>query len=174
MTLTPHDVNHARAEVAAAADLAVRHKDEIHYTQDAYLRWVGIRAHLHASKGHFPHYADCSSFVTWCLWQVLEGGPDVVNRQRWAMGYTGTMAQNGSVIHHPDDFRTGDAVEYGAPGSIPFHTAIIIGRKNGMPVVASHGEESGPYVLPWDAWQVHSVRRYITAHTLEQAGYRVA
>lgn len=143
--------------------LGVKHKDQIHYTQDWQQRWVGIENHRIAAKGEYPHFADCSAFVTWCLWQALRSGPDIVNGQAWKAGYTGTMAQHGKVIDDHRNAVRGDAVLYGTPGGTPFHTAILIGRHDHQLVAVSHGEESGPYIVPWNAWQVHSIRRYIAA-----------
>lgn len=149
----------ARDLATAAALLGIAHKDQIHYTQSAPARWEGISKHLLAAKGQFPHHADCSAFVTWCLWQALGHGPDIVNGQDWKAGYTGTLVQHGKVIADHRHAVRGDAVLYGNP---VYHTAIVIGRHDGQLVVASHGEESGPYVVPWDAWPVNSIRRYIT------------
>lgn len=152
----------ARDVATHAALLGVRHKDEIHYTQDWQQRWEGISNHLIAAKGQFPHHADCSAFVTWCLWNALRGGPDVVNGENWQAGYTGTLVQHGKVIVHPEHAVRGDAVLYGNP---TYHTAIIIGRRDGRLLAASHGEETGPYIVPWNAWPVNSIRRFITSET---------
>jgi hypothetical protein len=153
----------ARDVVTAAALLGVQHKDEVHYTQQWDLRWQGIESSRKAAQGQFPHHADCSAFVTWCLWQALGDGPDVVNGERWTAGFTGTMVEHGKVIDDNRHAVRGDAVLYGSP--TPFHTAIIIGRRDGKLLAASHGEETGPYIVPWDAWQVNSIRRYITSES---------
>lgn len=149
--------------VTQAALLGITNKDRIHYTEYAPARWEGIDKGLLAAKGEYPHHADCSAFVTWCLWNALRHGPDVVNGQKWKAGYTGTMVSHGRVITDHHYAARGDAVLYGTP---TYHTAIIIGRRNGQLLVASHGEESGPYIVPWDAWAVNSIRRYITLKEL--------
>lgn len=163
MTATLADLKAARDKVVHAAVLSINNKDAIHYTQDWQLRWEGINNHLIAANGQFPHHADCSAFATWCLWQVLRDGPDVINGQDWKAGYTGTMVNHGEVIHDPANARAGDCVLYGNP---TYHTAILIGRRNGVLVAASHGEESGPYVVPWNTWGVNSIRRYLSLDTL--------
>jgi len=119
---------------------------------------MGIHNRLLAAKGQFPTEADCSSFATWCLWQVLGTGPDSVNGTGWQSGYTGTLAQHG----HPVSAATaqpGDLVLYGNP---IYHVAIVIGRQNGQLIVVSHGEESGPYIVKYNQWPVNSIRRYLS------------
>jgi hypothetical protein len=143
--------------VRDAALLAVKNKDAIHYTQNSPARWEGIHNKLIAAKGQFPRYADCSSFVTWCLWQVLGSGPDIVNGTDWKSGYTGTLAQHGHVVSEAEA-QVDDLVFYGNP---IYHVAIVIGRQNGVLLVASHGEESGPYIVKYNQWGVNSIRRYL-------------
>ena len=150
---------HARDIVTAATLLGLHHKGKIHYTQASPARWEGIDHKLLAAKGQFPRNTDCSAFVTWCLWNALHDGPDVVNGTDWASGYTGTMIQHGKVIHDHHYAVRGDAVLYGNP---VYHTAIIVGRHAGNLVVVSHGEETGPYVVAWNQWSVNSIHRYIT------------
>lgn len=143
--------------VVNAALLGIRNKAGIHYTQDSPARWSGIHDKLVAAKGQYPHYADCSSFATWCLWQVLGSGPDIVNGTGWRSGYTGTLSQHGHSVSAASA-QAGDLVFYGHP---IYHVAIVIGRKDGHLIVASHGEESGPYVVRYDQWPVNSIRRYL-------------
>lgn len=151
----------ARHRAVVAAELCLANAPAVHYTQMSPARWQGIHNHLIAARGEYPRFADCSSFVTWCLWNGLNTGglhtPDVVNGQNWQAGYTGTMEQHGIVIK-PQYAQPGDAVLYGHPS---YHTAIIIGWKDGTPLAISHGEESGPYVVKWDAWGDAVIRRYI-------------
>lgn len=151
----------ARDVVTAAAMLGVRNKDQIHYTENAPARWEGIANGLIAAEGQFPHYADCSAFVTWCLWQALRFGPDAVNGEDWKAGYTGTMMNHGKVVD-PRYAVRGDAVMYGNP---VYHTAIVVGRNNGQLMVVSHGEETGPYLIPYNAWGVNCIRRYISSES---------
>lgn len=122
-----------------AAKLALEHAPEVHYTQGG-LRWQGINRKDIAAQGDFPNYADCSSFYTWCLWQLLKDGPDVVNGADWQAGYTGTLLTHGRRLNGDVE---GAAALYGNgwPGK---HVAYCLG--NGM--VISHGSEGGPYLLP--------------------------
>ncbi|MEO6501136.1 MAG: NlpC/P60 family protein [Jatrophihabitantaceae bacterium] len=80
---------------------------------------------------------------------------DVVNGQRWAAGYTGTMLQHGRAVP-ASSAQVGDLVIYGsgAPGQ---HVAVCLG--NGL--VFSHGSEAGPFKLALRyRSDVLSVRRY--------------
>ncbi len=138
-----------------AAVLGYHNREAIHYTQGP-KRWEGIDQHRKAWRGEYPNYADCSAYVTWCLWNGLDhfGEPDIVNRQRWLAGYTGTMLQHGESVSSP---RPGDAIIYGIsyPGE---HTAIYTGGG----LVVSHGSEPGPLLIPWRYRpDVLSIRRYI-------------
>lgn len=127
-----------------AAVLGLHNAPAMHYTQSG-LRWEGIDRHKDAAKGQFPHYADCSSFYTWCAWNglFLHGGnhSDMVNGQHWQGGYTGTMLQHGRRLRSP---IPGCAIIYGSGGSGE-HTAPYTGGG----LVISHGSESGPHLLPW-------------------------
>lgn len=126
-----------------AALLGLKHAPEIHYTQGS-LRWQGIADQLLARDGHFPDYADCSAFHSWCMWQFLGGGPDVLNGAFWKGGYTGTLLAHGRRIGTP--MVEGAAVLYGYPGSTGKHVAYSLGDGT----VISHGSEGGPYHLPWN------------------------
>lgn len=154
----------ARLRAKHAAVLALRHRDEVHYTQ-GFARWQGIKNDLHSARGQFPAFADCSSFVTWCLWNGLKvphGTRDTVNDQRWQAGFTGTMLQNGKVVKHLKNVKTGDCVIYGVPGTTGKHTAIVVGRQDGIPMVISHGSEGGPFFLPYNYRNdIMCIRRYI-------------
>lgn len=133
------DREHARLGLAtAAARLALAHAPEVHYTQLA-ARWEGIAKRLVAAQGQFPRYADCSSFYTWCLWQLLREGPDVVNAANWTGGYTGTLLAHGQR----SDPREGTAALYGTRGTTGKHVAYCISPTK----VISHGSEGGPYLL---------------------------
>lgn len=125
----------AVARALAAFDLAYRHRGEVHYTMGG-SRWQGIHTGLRADKGQFPRYADCSSIFTWCYWQTLGHGPDVVNGLTWGAGYTGTLLSHGRRLDRP---QPGCAIIYGHhwPG---VHVAMY--DKNGM--CYSHGSERGP------------------------------
>jgi cell wall-associated NlpC family hydrolase len=146
-----------RNRVVEAAELALRHRVVVHYTQGA-RRWEGIARKLHAHRGQYPHYADCSAFATWCLWNglhVLYGVRDVVNHAGWKGGFTGTMLNGGVRVHGRR--RVGDLILYGG-GPNAEHVAVYVG--GGM--VISHGSEGGPYKLPVNyRSDVRETRRYI-------------
>jgi cell wall-associated NlpC family hydrolase len=153
----------ARHRTVQAALLGLHHAPALHYTQGSE-RWEGIAHGRVAHKGEYPTHADCSAFATWCLWNGLHLGlglPDVVNGTHWGSGYTGTMAQHGRQIMHLGRVLPGDCVLYG-PAPTYEHVAIVVGVKNDVPMVVSHGSEPGPFLLPFsyrsDAGQF---RRYI-------------
>ena len=153
----------ARDRTVQAAMLGYHHRDEIHYTQGDG-RWNGIDNHRIAKQGEFPHQADCSAYVTWCLWNGLHVPfklKDHVNGLDWKAGWTGTLCEHGKRVSHINDVRRGDVVLYGS--GAPFHhTAIIVDRKDGKPIVVSHGSEGGPYLLPYNyRSDVGQIRRYI-------------
>jgi cell wall-associated NlpC family hydrolase len=146
-----------------AALLALRKAGSVHYvkpgTPESSLRWDGILHDRRFVDGEFPHQSDCSSFATWCLWNGLflkyDRG-DIVNGQHWDAGYTGTMRDHGMRVGNiPHDILRGDCVFYQG------HVTIVVGRKNGVPMVVSHGSEGGPYHVKWNYRTVLEVRRYI-------------
>lgn len=153
--------NRIRArDMACQAAALMLHKrgQNLHYTEGDQ-RWEGIEQGLKAWRGEYPHYSDCSSSVTWWLWNALDHFHvgDVVNGARWQSGYTGTLLEHGhSVKGGP--YQRGDAVIYGTswPG---FHTAMYVG--GGM--VVSHGCENGPNFLRYDQMgqPILDVRRFI-------------
>lgn len=150
---------HCRDRVVQAAELAWNNAATVHYTQGG-KRWNGIRNNRDARLGTFPHWADCSSFVTWCLWNGLflkYGKPDDVNGLGWKAGNTATLIQHGRRVDSPVDMLRGDLVFYGHPR----HVAIMVGRRNGHPMAVSHGSEGGPFYVRYDYRTVTQVRRYI-------------
>lgn len=153
----------ARDRAVQAAYLAYNHRDRVHYTQKS-RRWEGIQLSCNARIGEFPRYADCSAFVTWCLWNGLHlqfGVRDTVNGTNWRSGFTGTMLEHGKQVHHLSNVQRGDCIIYGerAPGA---HTAIVVGVKGGTPVCISHGSEGGPYFVPYNyRGDILQIRRYI-------------
>lgn len=155
----------ARDRTVRAAMLGLDRKDSLHYTQDA-RRWEGIDKDLRSQQGQCPHYADCSSFATWCVWNGIKvkfGVRDTVNGAAWRAGYTGTMLSNGKRVVHFSNVIRADCIIYGngAPGK---HTAIVVGRreKDNKPMVISFGSEAGPYYLPYDyRSDIMEIRRYI-------------
>jgi hypothetical protein len=147
-----------RDRVVAAAMLALAHRAEVHYTQGAQ-RWDGIKNDRRARRGEFPRQADCSSFATWCLWNGLFLSyrlDDIVNGHDWMAGYTGTMRDHGKRVGNvPHEILRGDCVFYEG------HVTIVVGRKNDVPMVVSHGMEQGPFYLKWNYRTPLQVRRYI-------------
>ena len=152
-----------RARVVRAAMLGYQHAAQVHYTEGD-RRWDGIANRCRSHLGRFPRYADCSSYVTWCLWDALGGpsaGPDVINGQQWRAGYTGTMRQNGrrlpgSLAQQLANAQPGDLVHYGA--GTGKHVTVVVGKDK----VISHGGEGAPFLLKPDyRSDVQEVRRYI-------------
>jgi hypothetical protein len=136
---------HARERTKQAALLGLHHASQLHYTQKGG-RWQGINRHLYSSQGHFPDYADCSGFATWCLWNGLYatyGVRDVVNGARWQYGFTGTMVQHGKRIRSLINVRPGDLALYGNPVGRTGHVAVCVGAG----LVVSFGSEAGPFLL---------------------------
>lgn len=163
MALTKTQRLRARDRAVNAAWLAYNRKSTLHYTQGN-LRWQGIRGGHNARRGQCPQYADCSSLATWCLWNGLYLGfdqGDGVNGLNWKAGYTGTLLNHGKPVAKLANVLRGDLVLYGsgAPGS---HVAIVVGVKNGVPMVISHGSEAGPFYVPYNyRSDVLQIRRYI-------------
>lgn len=156
----------ARAIILQGARKGLAHEPSIHYTQGG-SRWEGIDKKLRVVKGEYPHYADCSSYTTWLLWNALTHAkgtlnvPDIVNGEGWRAGYTGTQKNHGvRVGSHgtAGHLIVGDLIHYG-PGS-GSHVAIYIGGG----FVFSHGSERGPYKLPVHyRGDFNEARRYILA-----------
>jgi cell wall-associated NlpC family hydrolase len=157
--LTRDERIHCRDRVIQAAELAWQNAEDVHYTQGG-KRWNGIRNNRDARLGKFPHWADCSSFVTWCLWNGMflkYELPDTVNGLNWTAGNTGSLLQGGKKITDVEKVLRGDLVFYGSPR----HVSIVYGRKNGHPMVISHGSEGAPFYVRFDYRTVTQIRRYI-------------
>jgi cell wall-associated NlpC family hydrolase len=102
-----------------------------HYTQGS-SRWSGITGRVRPPNA--PPYSDCSSSTTWMYWTVFGNGPDFLNNQRWAAGYTGSMSPRGRSIPC-SSMQTGDLAFYGKPTIS--HVAMSIGGGR----VVSHGSD---------------------------------
>jgi cell wall-associated NlpC family hydrolase len=143
-----------------AANLGLQRKATLHYTQSWPARWEGVSKKLKAWKGQCPTHADCSSFVTWVLWNGLDhyGLKDIVNGQHWKGGYTGTLLENGREVKRGWARKLLDIIIYGQPGTTGEHTAAYVG--GGM--VISNGSEAGPFYLRVDYRPDRmATRRYI-------------
>lgn len=165
--LSDRHVMRARRIVQDAALLGLHHAPMIHYTQGP-KRWNGINNRRRSATGHFPHFADCSSYVTWCLWNALAlefHRPDTVNGAGWRAGFTGTLLDHGQPVRHLENVRRGDLVLYGTPGTTGRHVTIVVRRVHRpgeVPLVVSHGSEGGPFLLPYNyRLDVIGFRRYI-------------
>jgi len=163
----PHRIE-VRDRAVHAAMLGVKNAASVHYTQGPQ-RWEGIAKKLNARMGQYPNYADCSAFVTWCLWNglVVPKFPkfvtrDIVNGANWTGGYTGTLLAHGKEVHHLSSVQRADVVIYGNGGTGE-HTAIIVGRRaDGHPMVVSHGSEPAPFFCAYDYRKdIMCIRRYV-------------
>ncbi len=160
----PHRIE-ARDRFVRAAMLALNHAPQVHYTQGP-RRWEGIAKDLRSQLREYPNYADCSSLMTWCLWNALHvkfDVRDVVNGAAWKAGYTGTMLSHGKEVVHRANVQRGDLVIYGNGGSGK-HVAGVVGRRarDGKIMCVSHGSEGGPYYVPFDyRSDIMCIRRFI-------------
>jgi cell wall-associated NlpC family hydrolase len=148
----------ARERAVRAAMLGVNHRDAINYTQGA-SRWDGINRGLRAHRGQYPRNADCSSFVTWCLWDALGGskaGADIVNGAEWKAGYTGTQCSHGKLVPL-SRAQPGDLVFYAGPNGVVNHVAMLVAPGR----VVSHGSSPGPMLLDATYRPVKEVRTYL-------------
>lgn len=143
-----HDRLAARRLAVAAARLGLHHAAALHYSQGVD-RWEGIARRLRALHGQWPHHADCSSFVTWCLWTATRawGLGDFANGLSWHAGYTGTLVHHGVPVTN-GHYLLADVALYGDPFGASGHTALLAGELHGVPMVISNGSEAGPFFLP--------------------------
>ena len=158
--LTKKQLAAARNRAIVAAQTGLKNAAALHYSEGSD-RWQGIQNHDIPPK--FPTEADCSSFVTWCLWNALNplGIKDVVNGSGWKAGYTGTLLKHGKKIDIHSAIP-GDVIIYGAPGSTGAHTVIVV-TAGPNPTVISNGSEAAPLHLPWNYRpDFLSCRRYIS------------
>jgi len=134
----------SRAGVVAAAMALYNQRSSEHYTQTS-SRWSGISGKVMPPNA--PPYSDCSSAATWAYWTQYGSGPDFLNGQNWAAGYTGTLLQHGNSVSC-SAMQDGDLVFYGSP---VIHVAIFVG--NGK--VVSHGSDP----VSWVAYNYRSVNQ---------------
>jgi cell wall-associated NlpC family hydrolase len=148
----------ARERAVRAAMLAVKHRDQIVYTQKA-ARWNGIQHGFRAYKGEYPKAADCSSFVTWCLWDALGGpkaGADIVNGAGWRAGFTGTQCSRGRVVSQAQ-MRPGDLLFYRNSAGQIGHVAMYLGDGKAV----SHGSDPGPQIVKPNYRPIAQIRSYL-------------
>jgi len=148
-----------RERAVRSAMLGVKHRDQITYTQGS-ARWDGIAHQRRAFKNGFPVQADCSSFVSWCLWDALGGpkaGNDIINGANWTGGFTGTQCSHGKRIAFTDA-RPGDLLFYrGANGAIG-HVTMYLGAGKAV----SHGSDAGPQIVNPSYRPIAEVRSYLS------------
>lgn len=157
----------ARRLVLKGAEVLLNHPEQLHYSQDATLRWEGIHNRIipwtqtGVLNGKYPKHGDCSSTDTYLLWLALGHHfhlGDIVNGQGWLAGYTGTMVTRGKAVHDLSRLRIGDQVFYGPSVKATEHVVTSLGGRR----VFSHGSEKGPYVLDIDYRPDRvAVRRFI-------------
>jgi cell wall-associated NlpC family hydrolase len=158
--LTPAQLADERKFAVQAAQVALQHRSAVHYTEGP-RRWDGIDRGLLGMQNHYPSYADCSSFVTWCLWNGMRIHhlPDTVNGKAWRSGNTDTQVQHGTPVDERN-VLPGDLVFYGPRRGRATHVAFCLG--NGQ--VISHGQEVDPTQKPVHyRGDVQQFRRYIGA-----------
>jgi len=150
----------ARERAVQAALLALHHAP-LHYDKDDPIaRWEGIRKQKNSRNGEFPKVADCSSFVTWCLWNAMFlqfNLGDTVNGEGWKGGYTGTLLSHGMRVQHVANILRGDCVHYDDPA----HVSIVVDKRGGVPHAVSHGHEGGPVYHTYNYRTPTQIRRYI-------------
>ena len=131
-----------RLKIGMDALIAHSRKGRMHYTQDS-RRMTIVRLHLLPPFGTRVIYEDCSSSVTGLYRMAGLHDPNELHFS--GFGYTGTLCENGKVMHAQPE--VGDLVFYG-PGKPWHHVAIIYSLHPTM--VWSHGHEGAPVVAPID------------------------
>lgn len=120
----------------------------IKYTQGPQ-RWYGISNKVCPPKA--PTYADCSSFTTWGLWTAFGGLSDVVNKQNWKAGYTGSMkSASKQVSSSSAGCKPGDIILY------PGHVATYIGNNQ----VVNYGSNGPAKILKYNYKGITGCFRY--------------
>lgn len=129
------------AAVHAAME-GYNYRGHIHYTQGP--ARMDIVRHKRMPPWHGDIWEDCSSSVTAWFW--IGKLPDPNHLGYNGQGYTGTLAVHGVRVTFP---KPGDFAFYKPP--YPYgHVAMCVGYQNGVPMVVSHGGESGPSYVPWN------------------------
>lgn len=103
-----------------------------------------------------PPGTDCSGYSTWVLWQAGVGPAVAYFGPGSAVGWTGTLSQQGTHVANNGPLKVGDLIFYGW-GRPWGHVAVYIGHNK----VSSHGSV-GIKTLPYNYRPVGEVRRYIS------------
>ena len=152
----------ARDLAVQAAALAVKKNTQIQYSMGDN-RWDPIKRNRKAWRGEVGRFEDCSSFVTWCLWNGLDhfGVDDVVNGDSWRSGWTGSMVQHGIRVSQAEILR-GDVLFYLNDHGEIGHCTIYVG--GGMCITHGHDADTGteePEKKPMGYRTINHIRRYI-------------
>lgn len=140
--LTDPQAARARADLVLGCDMLLDHAPEVNYTEGPQ-RWSAISEGLRFAEGKYLTEGDCSSTVTWLLWNVLHtsfGLDDIVNGEDWKAGYTGTLAQHGKPVMWDTNVEIGDVILYGT--AWPYvHCTMALSNSECF----SHGSQAGPF-----------------------------
>jgi hypothetical protein len=120
-----------RSKIVAEAKWGIVNKARIHYRQSRPIDGLNKRHKL-------PLHTDCSGFVTLCY--KWAGARDPNGNGYNGAGYTGTLENHMRHIPHAQ-IHPGDLCLWKGR-----HVSLVIAA-GPDPVLASHGEESGPYAI---------------------------
>lgn len=120
-----------RTKIVAQAKWGVAHKAKIHYEQSRPMDGINK---LHK----LPLNIDCSAFATLCY--KWAGAPDPNGFGYNGLGYTRTLESHMRHIPHAQ-IHPGDLCLWQGR-----HVSVVVAA-GPDPLLASHGEESGPYLI---------------------------
>lgn len=120
----------------------------VNYTQGG-SRWYGISNKV--CPPAVPKYADCSSFTTWAFWTAFGGLSDIINKQNWGAGYTGTMKScSKKVSSTSSGCKPGDIILYSG------HVATYVGGNQ----VVNYGSTGPVKLLTYNYKSILGCYRY--------------